>query len=142
MTEILKPKDIWREGIPLDSAWNVFASEKEKSDLAALETQQPNSEIDPDRPIVSAILGLAAIPQFFKEQERVKSDLIETFRSGLLQDLEEEGLYGFGVLAPPSTARMPQKIESIFWINPSLDWSDNSGSSARNSFIHIRIIVT
>jgi hypothetical protein len=140
MTEILSPKYLWTKAIPLNQAWNVFASEQEKTKLLEIENRIQKFELDDAAPFLSALWNLGTMRQRSKDQETAKADLFESFRSGVLQDLEGEFLYGFGIPAPPSTARMPRKIESIFWNNPSLNWSEDTGFSERLGFIQIRII--
>ncbi|HCY54483.1 MAG TPA: hypothetical protein DF715_02770 [Oceanicaulis sp.] len=140
MNEILKPKDLWERGISLQSAWENLAIAEEVAELARLDSWEPEIASNGPKSFWEGLGTFATGAVEFRRNLSLKKELRTRFEERLLDELFNEGLYGYGYPIGPSPARMPRRIDPAFWDNAIVDWQEGKARLDNVSFNRIRLV--
>ena len=140
MNEILKPKALWERGIPLQSAWEKFASQKETESLQVAEGWLPQFDGGPPSSFWDGVVRITGALGELQSNIREGREVREAFEDRILDELFDEELYGFGYPVEPSPARMPRRIDPAFWDGCEVAWGDGKAWLDNLFFNRIRIV--
>ena len=140
MPEILKPKALWERAIPLQSAWDFFATTEELENLRTAENWHPTMDQEKSPSFLEGVTRMAGAFLELQANQRKAGKIRDEFNERLLDELFNEELYGFGYPVEPSPARMPRRIDPAFWDGCDVDWEDGKAWLDNVFYNRIRIV--
>ena len=135
----IKPREIWEKGIPLNEAWDVWATEE---NYKKLEEEHENYFSNPSENISFAdgLRRLSSGVLKFNKLQQDKTAALSRMRRDLIEWLTEEELFALGFPVLPAAERTPRLISKEFWINAKIDWEGEIANDEVSKFQRITVV--
>lgn len=124
----------------MQSAWESLASQEELSEREAIDAWQVDTAGDQPNSFWEGVAKVATgLSEWQRNSER-KEELRSRFEERILDELLNEYFFGFGYPVEPSPARMPRRIDPVFWDSAIVDWNEGKAWLDNVAYNRVRII--